>query len=142
MTMTIGSYIANLRAEKGWSQRKLSEKSKISYADISRIESGKRKNPTPATLRALAESLDIEYRDLMKAAGYLEEAHEKDEFYELVFKDGDGNVVDVKCGVKEMFRRDKDWANVAYRISKELEDSDREILKDMALSFLKNKKKK
>jgi len=142
MTMTIGLYIANLRAEKGWSQRKLSEKSKISYTDISRIESGKRKNPTPATLRALAESLDIEYRDLMKAAGYLEEAHEKDKFYELVFKDGDGNVVDVKRGVKEMFRRDKDWANVAYRISKELEDSDREILKDMALSFLKNKKKK
>ena len=142
MTMTIGSYIANLRAEKGWSQRELSDKSKISNTEISRIESGKRSNPTPATLRALAESLNIEYSDLMNVAGYLEEVHEKDKFYELVFKDSEGNVVDVKRGVKEMFRRDQDWANVAYRISRDLGASDREILKDMALSFLKNKKRK
>jgi hypothetical protein len=77
----------------------------------------------------------------MKIAGYIEERHEDDKFYELVFKDSDGNVVDVKRGLKEMFRRDEDWANVAYRVSKELSDSDRETIKEITLAFLKNKKK-
>lgn len=141
MPTNIGSYIADLRKEKNWSQRELSEKSGISNTEISRIEAGKRTNPTPSTLRALADALQVEYRDLMKLAGYIEEVHDKDKFYELVFKDSDGNVVDVKRGVKEMFRRDEDWANVAYRVSRELSDADREILKDMAKKFLELKKK-
>lgn len=141
MPTNIGSYIAQLRAEKKMSQRDLAEKSKISNTEISRIEAGKRNNPTPATLRALAEALNVEYSDLMKIAGYIEEVHENDKFYELVFKDESGEIVDVKRGVKDMFRKDEDWANVAYRVSRELTEEDRAILKDMALSFLKNKKK-
>lgn len=141
MPTNIGSYIAQLRAEKKMSQRDLAEKSKISNTEISRIEAGKRSNPTPATLRALAEALNVEYSDLMKIAGYIEEIHENDKFYELVFKDENGEVVDIKRGVKDMFRKDEDWANVAYRVSRDLTEEDRAILKDMALSFLKNKKK-
>ncbi|MDJ0304749.1 helix-turn-helix domain-containing protein [Dehalobacter sp.] len=141
MPTNIGSYIAQLRAEKKISQRELSDRSGISNTEISRIEAGKRNNPTPATLRALSEALNIEYSDLMKVAGYIEEIHETDKFYELVFKDENGEIVDIKRGVKDMFRKDEDWANVAYRVSRELTDEDRSILKDMALSFLKNKKK-
>jgi transcriptional regulator with XRE-family HTH domain len=141
MPTNIGTYIADLRAEKKWSQRELADKSGISNTEISRIESGKRTNPTPATLRSLADALQVEYRDLMKLAGYIEEVHEEDKFYELVFKDSDGKVVDVRRGVKEMFRRDEDWANVAYRVSRELSDEDREILKDMAKKFLEVKRK-
>ena len=142
MPTDIGTYISELRTEKKWSQRELAERSGISNTEISRLESGKRAKPTPATLRALADALQAEYRDLMKLAGYMEEVHDKDKFYELVFKDSDGNVVDVRRGVKEMFRRDEEWANVAYRVSRELEDEDREILKGMAEKFLELKKKR
>ncbi|GAB6153749.1 helix-turn-helix transcriptional regulator [Desulfosporosinus burensis] len=142
MPTKVGTYLADLRTEKKWSQRELAEKSGISNTEISRIEAGKRTNPTPSTLRALADALQVEYRDLMKLAGYIEEVHDQDKFYELVFKDSDGNVVDVRRGVKEMFRRDEDWANVAYRVSRELTDEDREVLKDMAKKYLEHKKKR
>lgn len=140
MPVTIGKYLADLRAEKGISQRELAEKSGISNTEISRLESGKRVNPSPATLKAIAEAFGVEYSDLMKAAGYIEEVHEEDSFYELVFRDETGEIVDIKRGVKEMFRRDEAWANVAYRVSRELSDNDRAVLKDITLSFLKNKK--
>ena len=142
MAIEIGAYIADLRNEKKWSQRELAEKSGISNTEISRIEAGKRTKPTPATLRALSDALQVEYSDLMKSAGYIEEVHDKDKFYELVFRDSDGTVVDVKRGLKEMFRRDQDWANVAYRVSRELTDEDRELLKSMAQNFLEHKRKK
>ncbi len=142
MPTDIGTYLADLRAEKKWSQRELAEKSGISNTEISRIESGKRTNPTPSTLRALADALQVEYRDLMKLAGYIEEVHDQDKFYELVFKDSDGHVVDARLGVKEMFRRDEEWANVAYRVARELSDEDRELFKDMAKKYLEYKKKR
>lgn len=62
--------------------------------------------PTPAKLHDLADATEMEYRDLMKLAGYVEEVHDKDKFFELVFKDSKGKVVDVRRGVKEMFSRD------------------------------------
>jgi transcriptional regulator with XRE-family HTH domain len=142
MSGIFGKYLTQLRTEKGMSQRELADKSKISNTEISRIESGLRKNPAPATLRSLAIALGIEYRDLMKMAGYIEEIHEKDKFYELVFKNDDGEIVDAKRGVKDMFRKDEEWANIAYRVSSEISDNDRKILKEMALSFLKNKNTK
>lgn len=142
MPTDIGTYIADLRNEKRMSQRELAEKSGISNTEISRIEAGKRSNPTPATLKALSDALGIEYRDMMKMAGYLEEMHDHDKFYELVFRDSEGTVVDIKRGVKEMFRRDEDWANVAYRVSRELNDEDRELLKAMAKNFLEAKRKR
>lgn len=144
MSTEVGKYIADMRTEKKWSQRELADKSGISNTEISRLETGKRTNPTPATLHALADALKTEYRDLMKLAGYIEEVHEKDKLYELVFKDSDGNVVDVRRGVKEMFRRDENWANVDYQVShsRELTDEDREILKGMAEKFWELKKKR
>jgi transcriptional regulator with XRE-family HTH domain len=140
MAITIGNYIADLRAEKGISQRELAEWSGVSNTEISRIESGKRQNPAPATLKAVSKALSAEYTDLMELAGYIEEIHDDDQFYELVFKDGDGRIVDVKRGVKEMFRRDEDWANVAYRVSHELTNGDRKTLTEMAKIYLDSKR--
>ncbi len=139
MPTSIGRYIADIRNEKGISQRELAEKSGISNTEVSRLENGKRINPSPATLKAIANALEISYADLMKAAGYIEEAHEEDKFYELVFRDANNAIVDVVRGVKEMFRRDEDWANIAYRVTRELDEGDRAIIKDMTLSYLKNK---
>lgn len=139
--MTIGSYLAQLRNERGLSQRELAEKCGLSAAEISRVESGKRQKPSPATLKILAEHLGVEYSDLMKLAGYIEEKHDDDKLYELVFRDDvTGEIVDVVRGVKEMFRKDETWANVAYRVSHELSESDRRILTDMAMAYLKNKR--
>ena len=140
MAITIGKYITNLREEKQMSQRELAFKSNLSPTEISRIEAGKRQQPSPTTLKGIASALGIEYSDLMKVAGYLEETHEDDMLYELVFKDENGVIVDVVRGVKEMFRRDEEWTNVAYRVSRDLAPNDRKILTEMALAFLKNRK--
>ena len=136
MTTGIGRYLADLRTEKKWSQRELADRSGISNTEISRIESGKRTNPNPSTLRTLADALQAEHRDLMILAGYIEDIHDQDKLNELVFTDSDGNLVGVKQGIKEMFRIDEEWANVAYRVARELSDDDRDIIKHLAKKFL------
>ena len=42
---------------------------------------------------------------------------------------------------KEMFQKDATWANVAYRVSSELSDSDREILTGLAMTYLEKRRK-
>ena len=71
--MTMGEYLNWARTQKGYSIRELSEKSQISTAEISRLESGKRLRPSPGVLKALAEALSIDYSTLMQMAGYIEE---------------------------------------------------------------------
>ena len=139
--MTLGAYLIQLRNEKNYSQRDLAEKCGVSGAEISRIESGKRQKPSPTMLKAMAQALGVEYSDLMKLAGYVEEKHEEDKIFELVFKDDEtGEIVDVVRGVKEMFRKDATWANVAYRVSHELNDEDRRILTEMTKAYLNSKR--
>ncbi|TGE33355.1 helix-turn-helix transcriptional regulator [Desulfosporosinus sp. Sb-LF] len=159
--------IKDRRLSLGLSYQDLADKTGMSKSTLQRYETGFIKNlgidklemlaqalettpgylmgwdkPTPAKLLDLADATEMEYRDLMKLAGYVEEVHDKDKFFELVFKDSKGKVVDVRRGVKEMFSTDEDWANVAYRVSKELTENDREILKSMAEKFLELKKKR
>lgn len=140
MAISIGTYITNLRTEKGLSMRELATKANISVAEISRVESGKRLKPAPASLKAIAAALNADYSDLMKVAGYVEDETDDEGIYEKVFRDENGEIVDVVRGVKEMLRRDETWANAAYRVSRELSPEDRKILTEMAMSFLKNKK--
>lgn len=66
----LGEYLKHLREQKEYSVNQLALKSGISNAQISRIETGKRKSPKPETLRNLAEALDVPYGDLMTRAGY------------------------------------------------------------------------
>ena len=138
--MDLGSYLAQVRNERGYSQRDLAEKCGISAAEICRVESGKRLKPSPAVLRAVADALVISYPHLMQLAGYMEET-EEDEPRELeeVFLDENGRIVDAPSGAREMVRRDAAWANAAFRVSRELNESDRQILTDMAIAFLKRK---
>ena len=95
MAVNIGKYIADLRTEKGMSQRELAERSGLSNTEISRLESGKRLNPSPGTLKSISGALGVEYSELMRVAGYIEEVHEEDRFYELVFRNESGEIVDV-----------------------------------------------
>ena len=118
--MTVGEYIQTARTERGLTQTELGEKCHVSGAEISRVESGKRRAPSPKMLKAIAKALVIDYAQLMQLAGYIEEVHEE---------------------VKEMFQKDATWANVAYRVCSELPDADREILTGLAMTYLEKRRK-
>ncbi|MBP5223212.1 MAG: helix-turn-helix transcriptional regulator [Lachnospiraceae bacterium] len=139
--MTLGEFILNARVDRGFTQAELGEKCRISGAEISRLEAGKRKNPSPIILRSLSKALIVDYAQLMQLAGYTEEVHEEEKTFEQVFRNADGEIVDVVRGVKEMFRKDATWANVAYRVSSELNDTDREILTELAMTYLEKRRK-
>ncbi|MGL5753842.1 MAG: helix-turn-helix domain-containing protein [Paraclostridium sp.] len=67
----IGEYLKTLRLERKLSQRALAEKSGVSNAEISRIESGERKRPSEEVLRALALVLKVDFNYLLEKCGYL-----------------------------------------------------------------------
>ena len=69
----LGKLIRKKREEKNLSQGQLAYKTGINNADIHRIEAGQRKKINPFYLMALAEALDINYVELYKIAGYVEE---------------------------------------------------------------------
>ena len=61
--MEIEILLYKLRTEKGYSARKLADKSGISKSQINDIENGK-KSPTLNTLKKLADALDCRIEDL------------------------------------------------------------------------------
>lgn len=66
---SVGEIIAEAREKKGISKRELSRLANISDTELARIESGGRKIPNPKTLRKISKYIDINYNDLMYAAG-------------------------------------------------------------------------
>ena len=57
--MEIGARVQELRAARGWRQKELADRSGLPQATISRIESGKVKEPSIKTLEALAAAFGI-----------------------------------------------------------------------------------
>jgi transcriptional regulator with XRE-family HTH domain len=57
--------LRRLRKEHAWSQRDLARESGVAQDTITRLETGQRE-AQPRTVRRLAESLDVEPRELMK----------------------------------------------------------------------------
>ena len=90
-------------------------------------------------LRAIADTLVISYPYLMQLAGYMDEPEEAETpETEDVFRDErTGRIVDVSSGAREMLRSDAAWANVAYRVSRELSEEDRQMLTVLAMQYLK-----
>lgn len=74
-----GSYLREIRENKGWSINQLAQAADISGSQISRIENGLRGIPKPQTLRKIAEALDVPYEELMNKAGYLQQDAAKNE---------------------------------------------------------------
>ena len=139
--MDLGAYLIQVRNERGFSQRELADHCGVSPAEISRLESGKRQKPSPSALRALADALVISYPYLMQLAGYMEtpEGEEQNPEPEAVFRDGrTGQIVDVSSGAREMIEADADWANVAFRVSRELNERDRRKLTRLAMEYLRD----
>ncbi len=66
---TIGKVIAEAREKKGLSQRQLAKIANINNSELSKIESGIRKEPSPKILRKISNVLDVNYSDLMYMIG-------------------------------------------------------------------------
>jgi len=143
--MAFGTYFRNLREKRGLSQRQLAELAKVSNTEISRLESGERQKPSPIILKAVAPHLGVSYAELMKEAGYIEEVVEHKCYTENIYRDENGRVIDIEQRAKEMYQKDSDWANLAYRVSaSELTDDEMSLIKAQTQSLLEQflKKKK
>ena len=69
MQTRVGELIKEGREKQNLSMRQLAELAKVSHSDISRIESGEREVPNPKILRKISKYIDVNYNDLMYAAG-------------------------------------------------------------------------
>lgn len=66
---TIGEVIAEAREKKGLSQRQLAKLANINNSELSKIEAGIRKDPSPKILRKISTIIDVNYSDLMYMIG-------------------------------------------------------------------------
>ena len=121
MTEDFGKYVRSLRQDRGLSLRSAGTKAGVSSSYLAQIEHGRRRPPGPDILKRLAPVYDVPVRELMRAAGHLEEAvdtlSEEDEI-DLAFryvmsdpryKSGarlkGGLTIDVKRFIVEMYER-------------------------------------
>lgn len=72
----IGEYLRSLREGQKLSLREAAARTGVSLSYITQIENGKRKAPGPEVLRKLAPAYNVPVRDLLKAAGYLDDIKE------------------------------------------------------------------
>jgi transcriptional regulator with XRE-family HTH domain len=70
---SFGNYLRRLRKSKGLTLKRVETQAQVSNAYISQIERGLRNPPHPDILKRLAKAYDVQLRDLLIAAGYLEE---------------------------------------------------------------------
>jgi len=70
--MSLSEFIRTKRLEKDLSQRDLATAAGLSNAEISRIESGKRKSPSPAILKVIAKALNVTLDEIYEQAGIIE----------------------------------------------------------------------
>ena len=68
-----GEYMKNLRDEQRLSLRDVAAQTGVSISYLTQIEHARKKNPGPDILKKLAPLYNVPVRDLLKAAGYLEE---------------------------------------------------------------------
>lgn len=142
MQPEFGKYLQQLRLDKGLSIRQLANLSKVSHSYLSQVENGVRGIPSPDVLKKLAQPLGITYEELMQAAGYIEEIIDHGGYAEVLYRDGAGNLVDSTQRIKEMQDIDREWANTAYRVAKELSPADRQQIDEYARLILQDRLKK
>ena len=65
----IGDVITEAREKANLSQRQLAKLANINNSELSKIESGVRKEPSPKILRKISNVLDVNYSDLMYMIG-------------------------------------------------------------------------
>lgn len=135
--MAFGAYLKQLRKRAGLSQRELEALSGISNAEISRIETGDRKKPSPISLKALAPHLGVSYAELMQRAGYIEEVHDRGSYEDVVWKNSDGEPVDsLRRSAQKIDARDSDLIRILDRAVDTSSDRDIETIKRILEGFL------
>lgn len=72
----IGEYLRSLREGQKLSLREAAAKTGVSVSYITQIENGRRKAPGPEVLKRLAPAYNVPVRDLLRAAGYLDDIKE------------------------------------------------------------------
>lgn len=65
----IGEIIAEAREKANLSQRQLAKLAGVNNSELSKIESGIRKDPSPRILRKISKYIDVNYNDLMYKIG-------------------------------------------------------------------------
>jgi len=68
-----GEYLRSLREGQKLSLREVAAKTGVSVSYITQIENGRRNAPGPEVLKKLAPAYNVPVRDLLKAAGYLDD---------------------------------------------------------------------
>ena len=68
-----GTYMRRLRKSRGLTLKQVESEAAVSNAYVSQIERGLRRPPHPDILKRLAKTYNVEHRELLVAAGYLEE---------------------------------------------------------------------
>ncbi|WP_298126555.1 helix-turn-helix domain-containing protein [uncultured Clostridium sp.] len=61
----LGKNIKEQRTKKGWSLKKLTERSNVGYATIYDLENGKKQNINSTTLGKIASALEVTTNDLL-----------------------------------------------------------------------------
>ena len=79
--MSLGDFIKEKRAAQDMSQRDLAAKADLSNAEISRIEAGLRKDPSPTVLKTLARALNVPISEILQQAGVIERGEQFVEKY-------------------------------------------------------------
>ena len=79
--MSLGDFIKEKRAAQDMSQRDLAAKADLSNAEISRIEAGLRKDPSPTVLKTLARALNVPISEILQQAGVIERSEQFVEKY-------------------------------------------------------------
>ena len=77
MDNTFGNYMRKLRKEKGLTLKQVEKVAEVSNAYLSQIERGVRNSPHPDILKRLAKAYEVTHRELLIAAGYLEDPEEQ-----------------------------------------------------------------
>lgn len=124
-----GSYIKNVRESKNMTLNQVALYAEISAAQLSRIETGKRGTPKPQTIEKIAHALKVNYNELMKIAGYIED----NEPLISLAKQGESDLLKdlekVNTGVNN-----GSYINIGNQTIDDLDQDDRELL----LSSIKN----
>lgn len=77
MDTKFGTYMRQLRKSKGLTLKQVEHAAKVSNAYISQIERAQRNPPHPDILKRLAAAYEVTHRELLIAAGYLEDPEEQ-----------------------------------------------------------------
>lgn len=73
LRIKLGNYIEELREKKGYTFNQLALKSGVNVKSLNEIKFGKSKKVNPFHLQKIAKALNIDYKELYRIVGYLDE---------------------------------------------------------------------